>query len=300
VETPPPPTSPPNAAATSPEPSAEPTPPPDSLDRARYPWLADSSLKAPEAVEPLVSRFTPPPGFTRVPVERGSFGEWLRGLPLAPPGTAVVSHAGGVILPDGHPNLAAVVAVDIGAADLQQCADSVIRMHAEWRWAAGGRDMSYRAASGTNMPFSKWLRGERPVPTPNGQSIQWEARAKPDPEGGSHASFRKYLDNVFMWANTVALSIQAKKIAAADVRPGDFVVLPGNPGHAVLVLDLAVSARGDRAALLGQGFMPAQSFQVLRPSPESPWFTLDLSGPGLKSPFWPTFPWDSLRRLDGA
>lgn len=148
------------------------------------------------------------------------------------------------------------------------------------------------------MPFAKWARGERPTPSANGRSIQWEARARPDPDGGAHGSFRKYLDSVFMWANTVALATQATKIAPDALRPGDFVIMPGNPGHAVLILDMAVSERGERVALLGQGFMPAQSFQVLRPSPSGAWFPLDTKGPGLKTPFWPEFPWDALRRLD--
>jgi hypothetical protein len=73
--------------------------------------------------------------------------------------------------------------------------------------------------------------------------------------------------------------------------------MPGSPGHAVLVLDLARAADGRRVALLGQGFMPAQSFHVLRPSREGTWFAIDPGTSGIKTPFWPTFPWSSLRRL---
>jgi hypothetical protein len=148
------------------------------------------------------------------------------------------------------------------------------------------------------MPFSKWVRGERP--TEDKGKITWTPSSRPDPDGGVHPSFRKFLDHVFMWANTGALAVQGQKIAKEDIRPGDFVVLPGSPGHAVLVLDMAVSEKGERALLLGQGFMPAQSFQVLRPDRGRVWFPLDLAGPGLTTPFWPTFPWDSLRRLDGT
>lgn len=261
-----------------------------------YPWLSDRSLKLPEAKEPLVARFEPPPGFERVAVEPGTFGAWLRGLPLAAEGSPVLTYRGDVLLPPDHQHLAAVVAIDIGAADLQQCADSVIRLHAEWRWAAGARDMTYRAASGAMMPLARWMRGERPAEESG--SIKWTARGRPDPPGGDHASFRKYLDSVFTWANTGALAVQGKKIGLSDVRPGDFVVLPGSPGHAVLVLDMAVSPEGKRVALLGQGFMPAQSFHVLRPERGRAWFELDAGAPGVKTPFWPTFPWDSLRRLD--
>jgi hypothetical protein len=262
----------------------------------RYPWLSDSSLKMPGAVEPLSARFTPPAGFERVPAAAGSFGAWLRGLPLAAPGTPVLTYRGDVLLPADHENIAAVVAIDIGAADLQQCADSVIRLHAEWRWSAGARDMAYRAASGAMMPLARWMRGERPAEENN--SLKWAPRAKPDPPGGDHASFRRYLDSVFTWANTGGLAIQAKKITLEEARPGDFVVLPGSPGHAVLMLDMAVGPGGQRVVLLGQGFMPAQSFQVLRPEKGRVWFTLDASATGVKTPFWPVFPWDSLRRLD--
>lgn len=277
--------------------SEEPEPPKkEAVAVHSYPWLANSSLKVPEPTEPLSSRFAPPRGFERVAVAPGSFGAWLRGLPLAPEGHAVLTYRGDVLLPPDHENIAAVVAIDIGTADLQQCADSVIRLHAEWRWSLGARDQTYRAASGAMMPFARWMRGERPVE--EGNAIRWKAIGKPDPPGGDHLSFRKYLDSVFTWANTGALALYAKKATIDEARPGDFVVLPGSPGHAVLVLDMAVSPEGKRAALLGQGFMPAQSFQVLRPEKGRVWFDIDAGSPGLKTPFWPIFPWDSLRRLD--
>ena len=95
-------------------------------------------------------------------------------------------------------------------------------------------------------------------------------------------------------------------MALADLRPGDFVVQPGGPGHAVLVLDLAVDLDGHRLVLLGQGFMPAQSFQVLHPGKQDrnvtatsadnlPWFQIDEAG--LNTPFWPRFPWTALHRF---
>src|ERR1700678_164526 len=59
-------------------------PPPRSVPALGYPWLAD----APALVQAgtLDERFSPPPGFTRVELAPESFGAWLRGLPLAPPG----------------------------------------------------------------------------------------------------------------------------------------------------------------------------------------------------------------------
>jgi len=97
----------------------------------------------------------------------------------------------------------------------------------------------------------------------------------------------------------VALARQADAIDLEALRPGDFMILPGNPGHTVLVLDLARDAEGNRKGLLGQSYMPAQSFHVLRVGPDKVWFDIDPAAGGVKTPFWPKpFPWSSLRRLD--
>jgi hypothetical protein len=118
-----------------------------------------------------------------------------------------------------------------------------------------------------------------------------------DREG--HMSYREWLDAVFDLANTGALARQSRFVAdARKMRPGDFFVQPGGPGHAVIILDLARSKDGRTRALLGQGFMPAQSFHVLRPDPTSAWFAIDLDAAGVKTPFWPEFTWSDLRRLD--
>jgi hypothetical protein len=278
---------------------------PPALRRGDYPWLADgSAAEAPAAVEPLEARFAPPPGFTRRELATGSFGAWLRGLPLSAAGTPVKSYRGSVVYPADHAHVAAVVAIDAGTADLMQCADAVIRLHAEWRWGRGERDMTYRAFAGTPISLGRYLRGERPVGKGNG--IEWVHGRAP---AADHPAFRRYLDAVFTWANTGSLSLQAARVAPAELRPGDFVVLPGAPGHTVLILDEARAPDGRRALLLGQGFMPAQGFYVIKPScrgpekaeaacPEGPWFVVHAGTTALDTPFWRPFPWDALRRLD--
>ncbi|PKN50189.1 MAG: hypothetical protein CVU63_00040 [Deltaproteobacteria bacterium HGW-Deltaproteobacteria-20] len=264
------------------------------LDLTQYPWHADTTLDALAVHDDLLRRVATPEGFVRVSLEEGSFGAWLRRLPLAAPGTPVLSNAGRTILPGDHPHLTAVSTLDIGKGDLQQCADAVMRLHGEWVWSKGKRDMSYRAASGTDMPYARWERGERVVQ--RGQSIAWAPGGGPSKD--DHASFRKYMDAVFAWSNTVALARQAAVVAIEQIQPGDFLILPGNPGHTVLVLDLAKDAEGKQVALLGQSYMPAQSFHVLRPRRDATWFTIDPAAGGVQTPFWPKpFPWSSLRRL---
>jgi len=246
----------------------------------------------PQAVDTLHSRFAEPPGYARVKLEAGSFGAWLRELPLAKSDTPVRAFDGRELHDAKDPRIAAVVALDVSPVDLQQCADTVVRLHAEWLWSRGRRDMSYRAASGLDLPWARWQRGERLVAS--GPSIQWVPGAA---SRSDHRTFRKYLDAVFAWGNTVSLDKQAKPVKASDAAPGDFFILPGNPGHAVLVLDIA-SRGGRRRALLGQSYMPAQNAQVLRNAAGSPWFELDPDDK-VDTPFWKPFPWSSLRRLDG-
>lgn len=243
------------------------------------------------AVDTVEQRFAAPPGFMRVKVEKESFGAFLRSLPLAAAGTPVKSFAGKTLY-TSHPNIAAIVAMDIGNSDLQQCADSVIRMHAEWQWSIGKRDQHY-TTTGPEMFYANYVAGDRYVWTGGKLTLK-----KVLPSTASHESFRAWLDQVFGAANTGSLAREAKPIEVKEMQPGDFVVMPGVPfGHAVLIVDLARDTKGRRVALLGQGFMPAQSFHILRRSPTENWFPIDEASGKLETPFWQPFPFSALRRL---
>jgi hypothetical protein len=288
---PPTPSAPEQKAAPSPAPaSSDPAPP---LSLTPYPWHADPSIEALAATDSLRQRFAPPDGFTRVSLRASSFGQWLRHLPLAAPGTPVRSYTGARHLPADHPNIAAVTTLDVGSRDLQQCADAIMRLHAEWLWQGGQADQASYPSGAGPIPWKRYVSGG--YPAPSGNTFVWKRRSSP--RKNDHATYRKYADAVASWANTVALAQQTKVVQRADLRPGDFFVLAGNPGHSVLVLDVAENADGERIALLGQSFMPAQSFQILRPSPDGVWFSLEEDD-GVKTPFWPRFPWTSVRRLD--
>lgn len=239
--------------------------------RADYPWRAGAAQHG--TVE---SRFPPPPGFRRVPAAPGSFAAWLRGLPLLPAGTPLLTHDG---RRSGLPALA-VADLDVGRRDLQQCADSVIRLRAEWLWAAGrGREAVFHATSGDPLPFARWARGERPRVVRD--RIAWAGGA---PAASDHAAYRAWLDAVFTWAGTISLRLDSRPAAGAPL-PGDFLVQPGSPGHAVIVLDVAEGAGGARRLLLGEGYTPAQGFHVLPAADGSAWFTPGPDG-GVEIPTW--------------
>lgn len=243
--------------------------------------------------EPLEQRFAPPLGFVRLAVAPGSFGAWLRRLPLKPAGAPVMLHSG---VPKGRQDVhAAVVDIDTGTRDLQQCADAVMRLYAEWQFARGDaqRIAFNDTGAGRPMPFSRWAAGERPRAV--GRALEWTRRAPPD---AGYASFRRYMDTVFSWAGTHSLERELVRVADGRVEIGDVVIKGGFPGHAVLVADVAEHpATGERRFLLIQSYMPAQDMHVLvgAGTPDaSPWYALDPGKP-LVTPEW-TFPPGSLKR----
>jgi cell wall-associated NlpC family hydrolase len=278
------PTEPATEAAAPVEPRA-----PRADELARYPWLATDAR-----IRRLDDVFAPPPGFTRVAVAGGSFGDWLRGLPLRAAHTPVMTFDGRVAHTADDPHVAAVSELDVGNRDWQQCSDSVIRLHAEWLWSHDrADDAAYRFTSGEIVTWPKFAGGARARWNDATRKIVW-SRARAD---DSRASYRKYLDLIFLYGGTRSLSKEGTAVARADIAPGDFVVMPGGKGtgHAVLILDVATAADGRRVALIGQGYTPAQDFHVLAPSSASVWFSLD--GDEIMTPFWPAFSWDMVRRL---
>lgn len=199
----------------------------------RYAWR---STPYPVTAQTLARRIEPPPGFERAAVEAGGFAEWLRGLPLKPAGTPVLLHTGGPKLrQDVH---VAVIDIDVGTRDLQQCADAAMRLRAEWLFAVGQPQAIAFNATGSGQPitYSRWSAGERPrISEP---SLSWSRSARPDT---GYASFRRYMDVVFAYAGTYSLERELASIGLADLAAGDLFIKAGFPGHAVLVVDVVES-----------------------------------------------------------
>jgi hypothetical protein len=232
-----------------------------------YPWLGRAPTKT------VIDRFATPDGFARIAAEPGSFAEWLRHLPLTPEGTPVLLHDSRKKADQS--GAAAVIDIDIGGADLQQCADAIIRLRAEYLFSIGVfTDIAFDFTSGDRYEFLSYAEGI--TPTVSGAKVTWRQGRR---NSGSHASMRRWLDIVFTYAGTISLSRELSPVGSlSDAAAGDALILPGSPGHAILIVDMAVDpATGRKAALLAQGFMPAQSVHLLvnADDPErSPWFIL--------------------------
>ncbi len=239
----------------------------------------------------LESAIAPPPGFSRRDLPAGSFGTWLRQLPLREDGAPVRLHDGS--LKANQSAHAAVVAIDVGAKDLQQCADAVIRLRAEYLFGTACRDeIRFDFTSGDAARWDEWRDGVRAHV--NGNRVSWRRSAAAD---DSYASFRAYLDSVFTYAGSVSLERELTRVAdPRDVRPGDVYIQGGFPGHAVLVVDIAESQEGEKVFLLAQSYMPAQEIHILRSFDEiSPWYAVRTAGE-LVTPEW-TFRRGDLRRF---
>lgn len=251
-----------------------------------YPWLKSRSHHS------LESRIQPPPGFQRIRVLKGTFGAWLRGLPVRA-GRQIVWLCNGK--PKGNQDAHhAVLEIDVGKRDLQQCADAIIRLRAEFLRSRGCEDsIAFHFTSGDSASWPRWRAGERP--RVRGNRVTWARTARPD---ASYANFRKYLIVVFTYAGTLSLAKELKPVKdRSAVKMGDVFIRGGSPGHAVLVVDVATNPAGERVFLLAQSYMPAQDIHVLKnpQSQGSPWYPAKQSGV-LITPEW-NFRYQDLRRF---
>jgi hypothetical protein len=220
----------------------------------------------------LPDRFPAPAGFVRVPQDSLSFGAWLRRLPLKPPGAPVQLFDGRL---KSNQNIhAAVVEMDIGDKDLQQCADASIRLWAEYLFAQKKYSaIHFNLTNGFRVDFEKWAQGYRVQVLAN---QTWWVKSKAPSD--SYPTFRAYLDFVFRYAGSLSLSNELPAVPIQAIQGGDIFIQGGSPGHVVVVLDVAKNPEtGAICALLGQSFMPAQDFHVLK-NPQnatlSPWFAI--------------------------
>ncbi|MEN9359880.1 MAG: hypothetical protein RL095_1415 [Verrucomicrobiota bacterium] len=250
--------------------------------------LASSPLQAqyhwkPSATETLEQRLPLPAGASRSVAAKGSYAAWLRGLPLKEAGTQVLLFNGQKARRQDA--AAAIVDIDIGSRDLQQCADAVIRLRAEFLFASGqAGKASFKFTNGFPCDWKRWSQGLRPVL--KGKDFVWKPQGQAD---AGHDNYRRYLDFVFAYAGTQSLARDLKTVKdPASIRGGDVLVQGGSPGHAVTVIDVARGADGKPIFLLAQSYMPAQSLHILKNLAEptlGAWFRFAPDG-SLKTPDW--------------
>ena len=232
----------------------------------------DSDRKAASLLHPegmtLETRFGVPDGYERVQAEEGSLQQFLRNYPMKKYGSPVLLYNGKKKYSQNHH--ASVFQLPIENEDLQQCADSVMRVYAEYFWNTGQHErIGFHFVNGFYAEYAKWRQGYRIQV--NGNEVSWSASASYD---DSYESFQKYLRMVFSYAGTLSMAAESEAVSLSEIRCGDVFLKGGSPGHAVMLADICENAQGRKAFLLAQGYMPAQEFHILiNPRHENdPWY----------------------------
>lgn len=216
-------------------------------------WVLYGSKTSNPNNKKTIGDITCPWGYERISGSDAAYTNYLRSLPLKPKGAKVQLFTGG----DARFQSLSYAVVDMPLlSNAEQCADVCMRLRAEYLYNTGqyGR-IRFQDVNGKTMSYGG---------------------------GSSRKSFERYLRNLFGVASTFSLSREMKTRRLADMQPGDVFVYPARNGHqyghAVMVVDVAVSKNGKKAFLLAEGNTPAREIHVMRnfANPfRSPWFILD-------------------------
>lgn len=217
----------------------------------------------------ILSDIALPRGYKRVPASDNTFAGWLRDLP--------VRKDPHVYLYDGRLKRNqtaqfAVLDISVGKKDLQQCADAVMRLRAEYL-------------------FSQKRYSEIVFRDNAGKSYRWTG-------ANNRAAFDRYLETVFSYCNSASLENQLTPVVhSKDIQAGDVLIKGGFPGHAMIVTDVATNSDGNKIYMLAQSYMPAQDIHIVRNpliGEYSPWYYVS-DDQEIVTPEW-TFTGNRFRR----
>ena len=263
-------------------PTLEATLPPPEPSEEPYLFINEDGMT-------IATRIYTPEGFERK--EGNAYEEFIRNQALMPHGSPVLLYNG---TEKGNQNAhVAVLSIDVGERDRQQCADAALRLRCEFLYATEQYDkINFHLTNGDEFPYAKYRKGYRLKVEGNSTSLVKTANAD-----NSYAVFRKYCDILFAYAGTISVEKESQTIPKEDMRIGDIFVIGGSPGHCVIVMDMCEDADGSKMFLLGQSYMPAQQIHILKnPTSENPWYSLDALSYPFSTPEW-TFESECLKRM---
>jgi hypothetical protein len=199
--------------------------------------------------------------------ENNSWQAFLKNLPVLD--KPIVDYKGRPIeYQDKHTG---ILPFDVGNADLQQCADALIRLRAEYLFQQKRyNEIGFHFVSGDYYTWTNYCKGLRPFAKGNAVNF-----IKTSTVEKSHESLRRYLDIVYTYASTISLANELKPANGFEI--GTVVIHAGSPGHCFIVIDEAIGQNGEKMYKLAEGYTPAQSIYVLRnldAEGVSPWYKL--------------------------
>lgn len=251
----------------------------------------DTSYIIPEG-DTIETRYSTPEGFNRTEIEESSFGQFLRNQKLKPYGEKVLYYNGREKSSMGIYD--SVMDVDIGDRDLHQCADAIMLLRGEYLYSISAYDeIKFNFVSGFTAEYRKWMEGYRI--SVEGNNVSYYKGANPS---NTYEDFRKYMNMVMAYAGTLSLEKELEPVDVKDMEIGDVFIVGGSPGHAVIVVDMAMNDTNEKIFIIAQSYMPAQQTQILiNPNDNSisPWYSLKDKDK-LITPEW-FFNLDTLRRF---
>lgn len=241
----------------------------------------------------IKTRFNPPKSFTRVNATDNSFAAYLQNFPLKPHNTKVHLFSGELKhIQHIH---SAVLDIDVGTRDLQQCADAIMRLRSEFLYKHKQFDkISFNFTNGFKADYTTWRSGFRIKV--GRKNVRW---LKTTTSINSYETFRHYLIMVFNYAGTLSLEKELLAVEINELQIGDIFIQGGSPGHAIIVVDLAVNDKGEKVFLLAQSYMPAQDIHILKNlnnTAISPWYSA-TNLESLRTPEW-TFTKNDIKRFE--
>jgi len=207
--------------------------------------LGNRIANAPDSLR-IVSDIPPPHGYKRIISDKNSFAEWLRDISLKKDRHVYLYD--GTLKKDQTAQFV-VLDISVGKKDLQQCADALMRLRAEYL-------------------FSQRRYSEIAFKDNGHKSYKWTG-------GSDRKAFDKYLETVFEMCGSASLEKQLTPVSLHELQPGDVFIKGGFPGHAMIVIDAAINDKGQKAFMLAQSFMPAQDIHIVKnPMNDtlSPWY----------------------------
>ena len=221
-------------------------------------------------------RIDPPKGYTWVTEEEGSFGAYLQAVKLRPAGAKILDYDKKPIM--NQFEHIAILDIDVGTKNLQQCADAIIRLRAEYIWAQRRFDeIEFKFTSGDGFSWRDFKKGIRPKVS-NKNKVEF---VKSAPKSDGYEAFKRYLEIIFTYAGTISLNKETKRVTdTSKIKTGDMIITPGSPGHAAIIAGSAKNKQGHKVFLLAQGYTPAQSIHIITNpfKPRfNPWYEIKIS-----------------------
>ncbi|WP_299189195.1 DUF4846 domain-containing protein [uncultured Aquimarina sp.] len=225
-----------------------------------------------ELGDSISTRVELPKVYKRKAYPKGSFQEYLRHYQLKKHGSPIINYDNTRYFAQNWHD--AILEIPVPANGLQQCADALMRMRAEYLWDANRKDeIGFNFTSGHYCSWEKYAEGFRPKI--RGNKVTFHKTVIPN---SSKSNFYKYLNLVYTYAGTLSLHTELPKVKIKDLTIGDMLVNPGTPGHIEIIVDEIVNDQGQKLFLLAQGNTPAQNVCLLKNFEDtdiSPWYRFE-------------------------